>query len=91
MSNLLDGGLQENIWAGGAVTVYGVTLNATLTGTLTIYGITQSNGQPQSWVIGAASPAGYYAPPGTGNTGGNLLAYAFSNAADQGKAFISYR
>lgn len=90
-SALLDGPLQENLWAGSHVSVHGVTLNATITGTLTIYGITQANGQPQAWVISGGSTAGYYATPGSGGTGGNPLSYAWSNAADIGKGFISFR
>ena len=81
---------QGNVWNGGAATINALAIKAPLTGSLTIYGLTQSSGQPQSWMLTPGTPAGVYAAPGTGQTGGNLLAYALSSAADSAKACIAY-
>ena len=81
---------QGHVWTGSAATINALAIKAPLTGSLTIYGLTQSSGQPQSWVLTPGTPAGVYAAPGTGQTGGNLLAYALSSADDSAKACIAY-
>lgn len=80
----------NNLWSGSPVAILALAVSGTLTGTLTITGICASNGTPVSWSLPAGTTAGVYTAPGSGATGGSLLAYSLSNPADSGKAVIAF-
>jgi hypothetical protein len=80
----------SNLWSGSSVSILHLVIAATLAGTLTITGICATNGQPVAWSLPPGTTAGVYAAPGSGDTGGALLAYSLSDPTDSGMAVIAF-
>ena len=66
-----------------------VAIRSPLVGTLSLVGIGNVDGSASSWVI-PSTTVGWVSPTGNSNGLANRLSFAYSNAADYGKAVVCF-